>query len=154
MTIDRDFLHCPGLEHVITDTHFSARSRLGRLIAFVARINHDDPAAKVYGIGVDEASALLIVENGIGRLAPGSKGSVWIVEEPNLARSRIEAGTPLTIDNVRIARVDAGSTLDLATRHVAPARESFDLSIRGGAGDPMSPLLHMLSRIATPDGES
>jgi beta-aspartyl-peptidase (threonine type) len=153
MTLDGDFLHCPGLEHVITDTHFSARSRLGRLIAFIARIDHDDAAANVYGIGVDEASALLIDEKGIGRLAPGSKGSVWIVETPSLEGSRIERGKPLTLD-VRITRMDASSTLDLATRTVARAREALKLSIKAGAGDPGSPLLQMLSRSATPDGET
>jgi len=93
MTLDGDFLACPGLEHVITDTHFSARGRLGRLIAFVARINRDDPAANIRGIGVDEASALLIDEKSIGRLAPGSKGNAWIVEETESTRNRIEAGS-------------------------------------------------------------
>ena len=36
-TIEADFLHLALLQGVITDTHFSERNRLGRLIAFVAK---------------------------------------------------------------------------------------------------------------------
>ncbi len=153
MTLDGDFLHCPGLEHVITDTHFSARSRLGRLIAFIARINRDDPSAKIYGIGVDEASALLIDEKSIGRLAPGSKGNVWIVEEADSKQNRVEAGQPLSVD-VRITKVDAGSTVDVARRTVTHAADVTSLAIRSGEGDAGSKLTGMLSRNVTPPDES
>ncbi|WP_297099032.1 cyanophycinase [Thermomonas sp.] len=36
-TIETGFLHLPLLKGIITDTHFSERGRLGRLIAFVAK---------------------------------------------------------------------------------------------------------------------
>ncbi len=75
VTIENDFLHLRWLECVITDTHFSKRSRLGRLIVFVARINQDHPADKVFGIGVDEKTALLVGADGVGRIAAGSAGA-------------------------------------------------------------------------------
>jgi beta-aspartyl-peptidase (threonine type) len=152
MTLEGDFLHCPALEHVITDTHFSARSRLGRLIAFIARINHDEPQAKVHGIGVDEASALLVDEKGVGRLAAGSKGNAWVVEEPDAKKSRLEAGHPLTID-VRITRVDAGSVVDTARGTVAQPGDVAHIAIRDGVSDAKGHLLAMLSRNATPPDE-
>jgi len=37
--LESDFMHFRGLEQVITDSHFSARSRLGRSIVFLARLN-------------------------------------------------------------------------------------------------------------------
>ncbi len=152
MTLEGDFLHCPGLEHVITDTHFSARSRLGRLITFIARINHDDPAAKIYGIGVDEASALLVDDKGIGRLAAGSKGSAWVVEEPDLKGSRVEAGHALTID-VRITRVDSDSVVDVPRRTVERPGDVTHIAIRDGASNAQGRVLAMLSRGVTPAGE-
>ena len=152
MTLDGDFLHCPGLEHVITDTHFSARSRLGRLIAFIARINHDDPAAKIYGIGVDEASALLIDEKHIGRLAPGSKGHVWIVEETDSKQNRIEAGIPLSVD-MRITKVDTKSSVDVSRQTVAQPAGVDALAIRAGVVEPGNPFESMLTRSKTPPDE-
>ena len=151
VTLEGDFLHCPGLEHVITDTHFSARSRLGRLITFIARINHDDPSAKIFGIGVDEASALLIDETGIGRLAAGSKGSAWVVEEPNAPQ--LESGIPLTIQGVHISEIDTSSSLDVARRLVAKPAYETRFSIKDGVGEPNVALEKMLTRSATPPGE-
>lgn len=152
MTLESDFLHCPGLEHVITDTHFSARSRLGRLIAFIARIDHDDPRAQIFGIGVDEASALLVDDNGIGRLAAGSKGNAWIVEEPDAKHARIEAGRALSVD-VRVTRVDAGSVVDTRRGTVAHSGDVARIAIRDGVSDAKGRLLAMLSRSATPPDE-
>ncbi|HEY4137204.1 MAG TPA: cyanophycinase [Casimicrobiaceae bacterium] len=152
MTLERDFLHCPGLERVITDTHFSARSRLGRLIAFIARIHHDDAAANLYGIGVDEASALLVDDKGVGRLAAGSKGNAWVVEEPAAKGTRIEPGHALTVD-VRITRVDAGSVVDAGKGTVAHPGEVADMAIRDGVSDAKGRLLAMLLRSVTPPDE-
>ena len=152
MTLEGDFLHCPGLEHVITDTHFGARSRLGRLITFIARIRHDDAAADIYGIGVDEASALLVDDKGIGRLAPGSKGNAWVVEEPDAKTTHLEPGLPLSVD-VRITRVDADSVVDTGKRTVAHPGDIAKIAIRDGTSDAQGKLLAMLSRAATPPDE-
>ena len=54
VTLKENFLHYRWLEGVITDTHYSARCRLGRLITFVARIKKEQQADKVFGIGIDE----------------------------------------------------------------------------------------------------
>ena len=67
VTIVRDFLHMPFLAHVITDTHFTARNRLGRLIAFIARVRTTSDAGAV-GLGIDQESALCVDEGGKARL--------------------------------------------------------------------------------------
>jgi cyanophycinase len=152
MTLERDFLDCPGLEHVITDTHFSARSRLGRLIAFIARINRDDPSAKIHGIGVDEASALLVDDHGKGRLAAGSKGNAWVVEEAATKNSVVERGHALGID-VRITRVDAESVVDTSRAVVEHPGDVAQVAIRDGVGDARGPLEAKLSRNVTPPDE-
>ncbi len=46
VTIGRGLLHVPNLQGKITDSHFVARDRMGRLVAFLARISKDGgPAA-------------------------------------------------------------------------------------------------------------
>ena len=64
ITLDRDFLTIANLGGVITDSHFSARDRMGRLLVFLARIIKDGWASSVRGIGVDEATAILVEPNG------------------------------------------------------------------------------------------
>ncbi|WP_204336684.1 hypothetical protein, partial [Proteus mirabilis] len=37
VTLVTGFLHLPRMGHIVTDTHFAKRDRLGRLVAFVAK---------------------------------------------------------------------------------------------------------------------
>lgn len=63
VTLQTDFLHIPFLEKVITDTHFSARDRMGRMMSFLGRILQDEPTGqltKAHAIGIDETTALLL----------------------------------------------------------------------------------------------
>ncbi len=66
MSFERDFLAFAPLQRVITDTHFTARRRLCRLIGFVARMVVDDWGDPVLGLGVDEQTALVIGPDGLG----------------------------------------------------------------------------------------
>jgi len=64
-TLGTGFFTVPFLSSVICDAHFVQRDRMGRLIVFMARLLRDDwtPNA-VLGIGIDQATAVLIDENG------------------------------------------------------------------------------------------
>lgn len=131
VTIESDFLHLRWLDRVFTDTHFSARSRLGRLIVFLARTGKEQPAASPFGIGIDENSALLIGADGIGRMAPGSAGSAWIVRPEQPARV-LAPGHPLSMASIRITRLTESGTIDLTTGEVThPAAETLDTIERG-----------------------
>jgi cyanophycinase len=131
VTLEDDFLHLRRLENVFTDTHFSTRCRLGRLIVFVARVNQAHPAAKAFGLGIDEKSALLIGAGGVGRLAEGSAGSAWLVM-PQRPAAVLSTGQPLTLNDVRIVRLDLGSELDFKSRRIDHAgAESLDSIVRG-----------------------
>jgi cyanophycinase len=131
MTLEDDFLRFPLLENVITDTHFSQRCRLGRLIAFLARLGADHPVAPLLGIGVDEKTALLIDADGIGRLAAASSGSVWLVMPQGPARG-LGKGRALSVQGVRLVRMDQGSSIDLRTRAVEHPAAQTMLSIDKG----------------------
>jgi len=153
VTLEDDFLHARYLEHVITDTHFSRRARLGRLIVFLARLNQSHPAGGIFGVGVDERSALLVDAQGIGRLAAGSQGSAWCVLPQQPARV-LQKGQPLSIAAVRIVRLDQGSSIDLATRGIrAPGAQTLD-AIEAGAPTQDSIATPLLTRDIVPPDES
>ncbi|MFT3896798.1 MAG: cyanophycinase [Thermomonas sp.] len=121
MTLVEDFLHFPHLEHVITDSHFGKRERLGRLIAFVANLRARGVSDAV-GLGVDEGAALCIDGDGVGRLfTPIPGGAAWLVV-PTAPASRVEAGKPLEISGVAVTGVGVDSRIDMNTLQVdAPA---------------------------------
>lgn len=112
MTLVGDFLHLPYLEHVITDSHFGKRDRLGRLVAFVAKLRSEG-VADVVGLGIDEGAALCIDGDGIGRVYPGEgNGYAWLVQ-PTQPPAQVSPGQPLEFAGVRITGIGAGSRLQL-----------------------------------------
>lgn len=123
MTFEREFLALPPLAGVITDTHFTARRRLCRLIGFVARMVQDGWGEPVLGVGVDEETALVV--------DPAGLGTVLGVGQVHLLRS---AGPP--------QQCESGKTLeyaDLGLRSLAPG-ETVQLpeGVTAGAATPLS----------------
>jgi len=77
-TIETDFLHLAPLQGVVTDSHFSERNRLGRLVAFVAK-GEAMAGRPLVGLGVDEDAALAVEGDGSARVyatAPGAGATV------------------------------------------------------------------------------
>lgn len=123
VTLVRDFLHLPLLAHAITDTHFTQRRRLGRLVAFLARLHHEgDPEA--WGLGLDESTILCVEGDGSSRLFTDRDGHAWLVL-PEAEPPRLVAGEPLHWVGLRVVGIGTDSTFDLGSREVArPAFES------------------------------
>ena len=114
VTLVSGFLHMPRLTHVVTDTHFSVRDRLGRLIAFVTKARNSDPRA--IGLGVDEGSALCVEADGTARLHNSNGGFAWLVQP--LGKARIAPGGALQSAQIRITGIGTASVLDLNSLHV------------------------------------
>ncbi|MBC7990646.1 MAG: cyanophycinase [Luteimonas sp.] len=112
VTLVDDFLHMPWLDKVITDSHFGKRERLGRLIAFVARLSKEQHRTDLAGIGVDENTALCIDGDGVGRVFSGSGGYAWLVR-PQRQADVVVAGEPLTFRGVPVVGVGPHSRLSL-----------------------------------------
>jgi cyanophycinase len=129
--LENDFMHFRGLEQVITDSHFSARSRLGRSIVFLARLNQGQAAPGIFGLGIDEKTALLVDATGHAQLAAGSAGSAWLVV-PTQPATTLVKGQPLTIRGVQIVRLGPESTLELKTHAVQRALAATEVSIDHG----------------------
>jgi cyanophycinase len=105
VTLERDFLSIPVMRGIITDSHFSPRQRLGRTVAFLARIEHDGWAKRARAIGIDEATAVLVEPDGKAIVA--GKGSAYFLElsqEPE----QCAPGKPLTLNGLHGYQVPAG----------------------------------------------
>jgi len=151
VTLESDFLHYPWLDHVVTDTHFSSRARLGRLITFVARFGAMAPF--VFGIGVDEQTALLIDADGEGRLAEGSQGHVWLVM-PRDPATVLAPGRPLSIGNIRLIRLDPGGGITMGDRAVHPPYAAAVIAVSQGKLNADSIATPIFERDAVPPGEN
>ena len=113
-TIERDFLHLPLLEGIVTDTHFKERNRLGRLFAFLAKAQSQAPVGKrpYLGLGVDEDAAVAVEADGTARVhasAPG--GGAWLVD--GSALRKLARNGPLRAVRVRVTGIGPGSLLRL-----------------------------------------
>jgi cyanophycinase len=153
VTLEMDFMHFRGLENVITDSHFSARSRLGRLIVFLARLNRELPETRIFGLGIDENSALLVDGAGLARLAEGSAGSAWLVRQAGPAQV-LAPGQPLSIAGVQITRLGPQSRLDLATCKATQPLATTVVSVRQGVPAPDALTQQMMLRDKVPPGET
>lgn len=113
VTLVDHFISIPLLKGTITDTHFVQRSRLGRLLAFVARTAKDHHTSAVTGLGVDQDSALLVNPDGSARLLSWHPdGHAWVVI-PEKLRDVERAGGRAALDRYLKDRVVPGKPLDL-----------------------------------------
>jgi cyanophycinase len=101
VTVESDFLRFDLLEGVITDSHFSERDRLGRLLVFMARIVNSG-RGHVRGIGIDERTVLLIDKDGMANVV--GEGSIYVVD---LASKRMvcQPATPLSAGPYLVRRI-------------------------------------------------
>jgi len=108
----KDFLSLPYLGGTITDSHFAARDRMGRLMTFLARIVNDGWAAQARGIGVDESTTVAVDER--GRAQVFGLGAAYLLRT-NGAPEVCVKGKPLTFTNVSVYKVTRGASFDLGS---------------------------------------
>jgi cyanophycinase len=134
MTMERDFLTLPPLAGAITDTHFAQRDRMGRLVAFLARIEQDGWGDPVRGIGVDENTALVVGPDGAATVM--GSGLAYVVES-NGAPQECTSGTALLYAGLTYHKLAAGDSIELpAGQTSAPA---IGLSAHDGQLEPPDP---------------
>ncbi len=117
------FLKIKALKGTLTDSHFTPRKRIGRLAAFLARLN------KVKGIGIDERTALLVEPTGESRVVGTNK--VWFLKLTEAA-TQLKPGQPLTLKNIEVQTVDPNQTFNLKTWS-APSATTSKLNIEKGS---------------------
>lgn len=96
----------PELDGVLVDSHFTERSREGRLLVFLARFLANRGEGPVVGVGLDEGVALTI-EAGAYQVDSRGSGAAWLYEVtgPAMLAPRV----PLTLDGIRRVRLPGGS---------------------------------------------
>lgn len=110
ISIHPAFLKLPFLSNVLTDTHFVVRNRMGRMLTFLARIatNHtlSVPGQVIYGVGVDQTSALLLnATTGLVRIVGNT--TAYICSSNGRMPQVCEPNKSLTFSNITCTRLSA-----------------------------------------------
>lgn len=109
ITFSEDFLRLPGMENLITDSHFDSPNRIGRLIVFMSRLTMRPRASPVRGVGVAAGTALMI-ENGKGEIA--GTGAVHFLEMTSPPEVAVP-DTPLSHREIRVEKLEGAGQFDL-----------------------------------------
>jgi cyanophycinase len=114
ISFTHDLLVLPALRGIITDSHFVARDRFGRLAVFLGRIGAGS-SKKIMGVGVDERTAIVIDRLGIGTLELEHEGGSALFIRPTQA-ARVVAGRPLAVRALQVTVLNrAGQQYDFNT---------------------------------------
>jgi len=125
----------PHLARVITDTYFVARDQMGRLAGFLARLANDGTEGFPVGLGIDEATAVLVDSEGNAEVV--GTGTVYLLT-PTTAPDICIAGEPLGYENIPYEIFRSGNTFLLPTVTSGSSRIAV-LSIVGGVLSPSNP---------------
>jgi cyanophycinase len=131
VVIASDFLSLPNMADTITDSHFVARDRMGRLVTLLARIVQDGWAEGARGIGINEKTALGVEPNGAVTLFGLSDSSAaYFLRTPGSLQV-CQSGMPLTYLDVSVYCMTAGESFNLATWHSVDVT-AYTLSAEAG----------------------
>lgn len=134
-----DFLKFPSLRDVITDQHFVTRNRFGRTAVFMARQIADGRVRRriqtVLGVGVDEASGIVIDKRGVGTLLlQGRGGSAFLIRGG--PAEQIVPNLPFVSASLRVTKLEkGGDTFDFRTW--CGREPTYDVVVDGTQPDPL-----------------
>ena len=137
VTLDQGFIDpstLPFLNNTLLDTHFVRRDRMGRLVAFLARVDTNgwSPDGEPMGIGINEQTALLIAPDGQAQVVANSKATspyVYFFRTPGMP----QVAQPRKAADLLADRGAAGRP----RRHVQPQQLGGQLRQRRLLHDPL-----------------
>jgi cyanophycinase len=129
VTVVRDFLRVPGLDNILTDSHFATRDRMGRSLGFLARIVQDGWSKTPREIAIDQKSALLVEAGGRAKVM-GTGLGVYFLQVTD-APETCKPGQPLTLRNVAAYRAPTGATFDVRAWS-GDGGEAYSISVESG----------------------
>lgn len=108
--------------NLLAEPHFQDRDRMGRTLAFMARLRKDARTSTIYGVALDERTSLFIDRNNLGTfqrapLAAGkAAGDGYVLREDRrrTTLTQVSAGLPLIYRNVQRVKLAPGQTFDFA----------------------------------------
>jgi cyanophycinase-like exopeptidase len=116
LTLDRDFLALPQLAGIITDQHLIERDRIGRTVAFLARLLNDGWTSQGLAIAADRETSLHV---------DPANGSAEVFSTPDHPTPFVyflrtpgppevcAPSTPLTYRDVAVYRIGPGGSFNL-----------------------------------------
>ncbi|MDZ8054370.1 MAG: cyanophycinase [Aulosira sp. ZfuVER01] len=113
ISFTNDLFNWTTLKGTIIDTHFDTHDRMGRLMAFIARQIRDGMADEVLGIGLPEATSLVVNRDGMAQVM--GKGPVYFVLGDR-SPDRCEPGQSLSFSKFKIWKASDGQKFDLKNR--------------------------------------
>ncbi len=130
VTVVRDFLKVPGLENILTDSHFAKRDRMGRSLGFLARIVQDGWSKNPREIAVDEKSAFLVEADGKGKVVGSGRGVYFlrVTQPPEICKP----GSPLSFEKIAAYHAPRGATFDLRGWD-GVGGEAYSISVQAGS---------------------
>jgi cyanophycinase len=129
VTMVSDFLKVPGLDNLLTDSHFAKRDRMGRSLGFLARIVQDGWSKTPREIAIDERSVLLVEASGRAKVVGTGLGVYFlqVTEAPAVCR----AAQPLTLLNVAAYHAPTGAVFDVRSWS-GDGGEAYSISVVSG----------------------
>jgi cyanophycinase len=129
VTVVRDFLKVPGLENILTDSHFAKRDRMGRSLGFLARIVQDGWSKAPREIAIDEKSALLVEASGRAKVVGTGLGVYFlqVTDAPEVCKP----GQALTLRNIAAYHAPSGTSFDVRAWS-GDGGEAYSISVEGG----------------------
>ena len=110
VTLGSRFLRIAPLRNTITDSHFHARDRMGRTLAFLARILEPGKLREARAIAIDERSAALVDSD--GKVKVEGEGMVYFIRATHPAAT-CKPGASLTFRGISVHRLPPGASFDL-----------------------------------------
>ena len=127
LTLARDLFEIDGLSGIVGESHFVTRDRMGRTLAFMARIAAEGWDTTPRAIALDEETALLI-ESGDADVV--GNGAAFFLQAPGAAET-CKAKTPLTYKNVGVYRIAPGGSFNL-DRWSGSGGDAYQVSAMAG----------------------
>lgn len=124
--IDNNNLSVPGIallpDNVLTDTHFDARGRLGRILVALR------DTGKTIGIGADEGTGI-IISDGIGTV--NGRHGVYIVDVSNAQFADPGSENVFFVEDVLVHYLTHGDRYDFETGIITVAEEKNEVTALG-----------------------
>ena len=123
--------------NILAEPHFQNRDRMGRSLAFMARLRKDARSSLVYGVALDERTALFIDKNNLGTFqrAPFLEGKAlgdgYILREDRRKTSltQVVAGQPLIYRHALRVKLSPGQSFDFA--RATSSQAAAPISVEG-----------------------
>ena len=116
LTLARDFLLLSKLGNIITDQHLQERERIGRTVAFLARLVNDGWTLQGRAIAADRETAVHIdPATGSAKVfATADHKTPFVYFMRTSGKPEIcVAGEPLTFRNIEVYRIDSSGSFDI-----------------------------------------